>query len=86
VRQSINRKTPDRLVAILLGAPQEAAAGGMNHLASQIQQVMADRLDSRSVVTGGQHQSLEPRHEIKGQLANEQIRPVGVKLLRRQLL
>ena len=51
---------PHRLVAILVGDHQEAAAGGMNDLASQVQEVMANRLDGGPVVTGGQHQPLEP--------------------------
>ena len=84
--QSINRKPPDRLVAILVGEHQETAAGGMDDLARQVQQVMANRLDRRPMVAGGQHQALEPRHQIKGQLADEEVGPVGMEFLGGQLL
>jgi hypothetical protein len=86
VSQSSNRKTPDRLIAILIGDHQETAAGGMNDLASQVQQVMANHLNGRPGITGGQHQSLKPRHQIKGQLAPKKIGLGGVELLRGQLL
>jgi len=49
----------------------------MHDLARQVQQVVADRLDGGPGITGGQYESLEPRHEVKGQLADEEIGPVA---------
>jgi hypothetical protein len=68
------------LVALLVGDHEVAAAGGMNDFARQVQQLRATRLESRPVVTWATL-SLEPRHQIKDQLAHQQIRPVGMELL-----
>src|SRR5262249_56046300 len=47
---------------------------------------MPNRLESCPLVSGRQHQALEPRHQIKGNLAYEQVGPVGMELLSRELL
>jgi hypothetical protein len=58
----------------------------MNKLTREVQQVMPNSLDGCPLVAGGQPQSFEPRHQIKGELLDEQVGPVGMALLRGQFL
>src|SRR4051812_7111842 len=86
VSQSLHSKLPDGLVAIAVRDDQEDPTCGMDELARQVEQVMANGFDRRSLIARRQHEAFEPGHQIKGQLSDEEVSPVGVELLRRELL
>ena len=48
--------------------------------------MMPNRLDRGLMIRGWEHQAFAPGQQIEGELADKQIGPVGVELLRGQLL
>jgi hypothetical protein len=53
------------LIPITLRDDQEAAAGGMDNLPGQIEEMMAKGFEGGAMVTRRQHQAFEPCHRLK---------------------
>ncbi len=77
-------ETPHVLITVLLRDDQEELPGRAHNFAGDVEHVMADGLDRRALVLRRQDQLLEPRHQIEGQLADQQVSPVGMKVARGQ--
>ena len=83
--QSLHSKLPDRLVTIAVRDDQEDATCGLDQLARQVQEAVAERLEGHPLITGGEHQPFAPRQQIERQLPNQERGPVGRELLGREL-
>src|SRR5437867_1532000 len=48
--------------------------------------MMANRFDGGALIAWRQHEAFEPCYQIEGQLSQEQVGPVGMEFLGRELL
>ena len=77
---------PNSLIAILIRDHQEKLPSGIDNLARDIEQMMADGLGGGLMIIGWQNETLEPSQQIEGQLPDQQIRPVGMEATGGQFL